>query len=76
MTTTDTPIAFNVFEELRSFRSRLFRIDLDTPTSCDELKGILDEYHDHHFEAFFEEYLIAGFNVTFVSTSRGEMKVL
>lgn len=57
----------DLLDELKSFRSRLFEIDLDEPSSTDELKTILDEYHDHqHFEAFYEEYLIAGFDVSLV----------
>ncbi|XP_037045498.1 transient receptor potential cation channel protein painless-like [Bradysia coprophila] len=57
----------NVLNDLKSFRSKLFEIDLDEPCSQADLKGILDEYLDHHFEVFCEEYLIAGFDVTLLN---------
>lgn len=57
----------NLLEELKSFQSRLYQIDLDEPDSHDEIKVILDEYiHDDHFEVFCEDYLIAGFDVDLV----------
>lgn len=60
-----------VLQELKSFRSRLFKIDLDEDESRDELPDILDnyidKYQDSNFEPFAEEYLIAGFDVEIVS---------
>lgn len=59
-------LTLSLLEELKSFRSRLFEIDLDEPCSLEELKVILDDYHDNHFEVFCEEYLIAGFDLALV----------
>lgn len=56
----------SLFNELKTFRSRLFEIDLEEPSSHADLKVILDEYHDNHFEVFSEEYLIAGFDIALV----------
>lgn len=60
-----------VLQELKSFRSRLFKIDLDEDESRDELPDILDnyidKYQDSNFEPFAEEYLIAGLDVEIVS---------
>lgn len=64
MTTLTTT---NLLEELKSFRSQIFEIDLDEQCSHEQLKGILDAYyHDDHFEVFCEEYLIAGFDIDLV----------
>lgn len=60
----------NFLEELKTFQSRLYAIDLDEPSSSDELKGILDDYIDNkHSEVFCEDYLIAGFDVALVRTT-------
>lgn len=53
-------------QELKSFRSQLFKIDLDDEGSKQELKKILDKYLQNHFEAFAEEYLIAGLDTDIV----------
>lgn len=57
-----------VYQELKTFRSQLFKIDLDDESSKQELKEILDKYlQNTHFEAFAEEYLIAGLDIDIVS---------
>lgn len=62
-----TTSTFNLLEELKSFQSRLFEIDLDESTSQEQLKVILNDYiHHNHFEVFCEEYVIAGFDVALV----------
>lgn len=62
-----TTSPFNLLEELKSYQSRLFEIDLDEPTSIEELKVILNKYINHnHFEVFCEDYVIAGFDVALV----------
>lgn len=57
----------DILQELKSFREYLFRIDFDEDSSKDELREILDKYQSNNFEAFAEEYLIAGLDVSFVS---------
>lgn len=55
-----------VQQELKAFRSQLFKIDVDDESSKQELKEILDKYLPNHFEAFAEEYLIAGLDTDIV----------
>lgn len=55
-----------VHQELKAFRSQLFKIDLDDEGSKQELKEILDKYLTNHFEPFAEEYLIAGLDADIV----------
>lgn len=55
-----------VQQELKAFRSQLFKIDLDDESSKQDLKEILDKYLQNHFEAFAEEYLIAGLDTEIV----------
>lgn len=64
-----TKLTTKLAEELKSFRSRLYEIDLDEPRSDAELNVILDAYIDNHFEVFCEEYVIAGFDVALVRKS-------
>lgn len=56
-----------VQQELKTFRSQLFKIDSDDESSKQQLKEILDKYLKNHFEAFAEEYLIAGLDIDIVS---------
>lgn len=58
-----------VQQELKVFRSQLFKIDLDEDSSKQEIKEILDKYLPHQFEPFAEEFLIAGLDVDIVSLS-------
>lgn len=55
-----------VQQELKAFRSQLFKIDLDDEGSKQEVKEILDKYLQNNFEAFAEEYLIAGLDTDIV----------
>lgn len=55
-----------VQQELKAFRSQLFKIDLDDDNSKQDLKEILDKYLQNNFEPFAEEYLIARFDVEIV----------
>lgn len=56
-------------QELKALRSQLFKIDMDDESSKQELKGILDKYLQNHFEAFAEEYLIAGLDIEIVKAA-------
>lgn len=55
-----------VQQDLKAFRSQLFKIDLDEESSIQELKEILDKHLSNHFEPFAEEYLIAGLDIDLV----------
>lgn len=56
MTTIDSE---SVRQELKAFRSQLFKIDLDEESSKPELNEILDKYQLlNDFEPFAEEYVI------------------
>lgn len=56
----------NIQEELKLFRSQLFKIDVDDEESKKELSEILDRYQWDDFEPFAEEYLIAGHDIAIV----------
>lgn len=64
-----TKTTSDVLEELKSFRSRLFEIDIDDDGAKSKLDNILDEYQNadkykaDQFEAFAEEYLITRFGL-------------
>lgn len=53
-------------QELKAFRSQLFKIDLDEESSKQELREILNKYSSNNFEPFAEEYLIAGLDIEIV----------
>lgn len=61
-----TKTTADIIEELRSFRSKLFGIDIDDESSKPDLVGILDEYRGDHFEPFAEEYVITGYGLEHV----------
>lgn len=68
-----TKTTSDVLEDLRSFRSRLFEIDIDDDDiSKAKLERILDEYQnatkytENQFDAFAEEYLITRFGLEHV----------
>lgn len=62
----DSTVIDTIREQLKSFRRRLYLLPVEQSTSQDQLKDILDEYRGNYFEPFAEEYVIAGFDVTFV----------
>lgn len=62
-----TKTTLDVLQELRSFRSKLFGIDIDDESSKHELNDILDEFDGDYFEPFAEEYLITGYDIANVS---------
>lgn len=64
---TMTKSISGILEELRSFRSKLYEIDIDDQSTKQDLNGILEEFYGDYFEPFAEEYLITGYDIEHVS---------
>lgn len=64
-----------ILQELKAFRSQLFKIDLDEESSKQELQEILNKYLTNRFEPFAEEYLIAGLDIEIVGSTAYSLKL-
>lgn len=56
-----------ILQELKTFRSFLFELDLDAEDSIEKLQDVLDKKDEIYFEPFAEEISIAGVDVEMVS---------
>lgn len=56
----------DVPQQLKVFRSQLFNIDKNDDNLQQILNELLDKHSGDHFDAFAEEYVIAGFDVELV----------
>lgn len=61
-----TKRTLDISQQLKIFRSQLFNIDKNDDNLQRILNELLDKHRADHFDAFAEEYVIAGFDVELV----------